>query len=121
MTADRQHRHTFDREAALYASVRPGYPEALFEDIITLSKIPVQGRIRPAVSSVSSIRRMRPGSEISEIPPIHLEILLRKECKNHPFYLGKPFELSQCCLERDFGRVLDRVSVRARADRGECQ
>lgn len=45
MTADRQHRHTFDREAALYASVRPGYPEALFEDIITLSKIPVQGRI----------------------------------------------------------------------------
>jgi SAM-dependent methyltransferase len=45
MTADRQLRHTFDREADLYASVRPGYPEALFEDVITLSKIPAQGRI----------------------------------------------------------------------------
>jgi SAM-dependent methyltransferase len=45
MTADRQLRHTFDREAGLYASARPGYPQALFDDIITLSRIPPQGNI----------------------------------------------------------------------------
>jgi SAM-dependent methyltransferase len=38
-------RSTFDQDASLYEEVRPGYPNALFEDIIKLSKIPEDGRI----------------------------------------------------------------------------
>ncbi len=45
MSTDTQLRHTFDREAGLYASARPGYPESLFEDIIRLSGIPTRGKI----------------------------------------------------------------------------
>ncbi|MBA2346372.1 MAG: class I SAM-dependent methyltransferase [Rubrobacter sp.] len=46
MTADRNHlRNTFDSVASLYDAVRPGYPDALFEDVISLSGIPPGGRI----------------------------------------------------------------------------
>jgi SAM-dependent methyltransferase len=38
-------RTTFDQDAPLYDEVRPGYPNALFEDIIKFSKIPEDGRI----------------------------------------------------------------------------
>lgn len=36
---------TFDTAAALYNSMRPGYPEALIEDILRLSRIPTHGNI----------------------------------------------------------------------------
>jgi SAM-dependent methyltransferase len=43
---DRVHlRTTFDQDASLYEEVRPGYPDALFEDIIKFSRIPEDGRI----------------------------------------------------------------------------
>lgn len=45
MTLDRDLRTQFDRVAELYDEVRPGYPEALIEDTITLSSIPPGGRI----------------------------------------------------------------------------
>jgi len=38
-------RTTFDQDASLYEKARPGYPNALFEDIIEFSKIPDDGRI----------------------------------------------------------------------------
>ena len=38
-------RTTFDQDASLYAKARPGYPNALFEDIIEFSKISDDGRI----------------------------------------------------------------------------
>lgn len=38
-------RATFDRAALLYDEARPGYPEALFDDVISLSSIPPDGRI----------------------------------------------------------------------------
>jgi SAM-dependent methyltransferase len=38
-------RTTFDEAAALYDEVRPGYPEELFDDVVTLSGIPFEGRI----------------------------------------------------------------------------
>ena len=38
-------RTTFDGAASLYDEVRPGYPEELFEDVVSLSGIPVGGRI----------------------------------------------------------------------------
>jgi SAM-dependent methyltransferase len=38
-------RTTFDEEALLYDRARPGYPEALFEDVVVLSGIPPGGRI----------------------------------------------------------------------------
>src|SRR5436189_21759 len=38
-------RTTFDEVALLYDQARPGYPEALFEDVIALSGIPPGGRI----------------------------------------------------------------------------
>lgn len=46
MTGGRdQLRSTFDGAALLYDAVRPGYPEALFEDVVSLSGIPPGGRI----------------------------------------------------------------------------
>jgi SAM-dependent methyltransferase len=38
-------RTTFDHDAYLYEKARPGYPDALFEDIIEFSKISVDDRI----------------------------------------------------------------------------
>jgi SAM-dependent methyltransferase len=38
-------RTTFDEAASLYDEVRPGYPEDLFDDIVSLSGIPVGGCI----------------------------------------------------------------------------
>lgn len=38
-------RTTFDQDASLYEEVRPGYPNALFDDIIKFSKTPKDGRI----------------------------------------------------------------------------
>ncbi len=40
-----QLRTTFDEAALLYDEVRPGYPEALFDDVVSLSGIPSGGRI----------------------------------------------------------------------------
>jgi SAM-dependent methyltransferase len=38
-------RTTFDQDAPLYDQARPGYPEALFDDIVTLSALPPNGRL----------------------------------------------------------------------------
>jgi len=38
-------RKTFDQEARQYEQARPGYPAALFEDVIAFSGIPAAGRI----------------------------------------------------------------------------
>ncbi len=38
-------RATFDRVAPLYDGARPGYPEALFDDVVALSGVPPGGRI----------------------------------------------------------------------------
>src|SRR5919107_431176 len=38
-------RTTFDDAALLYDEVRPGYPEALFDDVISLSGIAPEGSI----------------------------------------------------------------------------
>src|SRR5918911_3342325 len=35
----------FDEAASLYDEVRPGYPEDLFDDVVSLSGIPAGGRI----------------------------------------------------------------------------
>ena len=44
MTGGRERlRSTFDRAALLYDKVRPGYPEELFEDLVSLSGIPAAG------------------------------------------------------------------------------
>lgn len=36
---------TFDTEAELYDAVRPGYPDALFDDLTALARIPPGGRV----------------------------------------------------------------------------
>ncbi|GHO99273.1 methyltransferase type 11 [Reticulibacter mediterranei] len=38
-------RTTFNQDALLYDQARPGYPEALFDDIVTLSVLPAAGRL----------------------------------------------------------------------------
>ena len=38
-------RTTFDGAALLYDEVRPGYPEALFDDVVSLSGIPPEGSV----------------------------------------------------------------------------
>ena len=45
MTRDLQLRTTFDEVAELYDDVRPGYPEALVDDVLALSEIPAGGRL----------------------------------------------------------------------------
>ena len=46
MSGDRNRlRTTFDEAASLYDEVRPGYPEELFDDVVSLSGIPPAGRI----------------------------------------------------------------------------
>jgi SAM-dependent methyltransferase len=46
MTQDKTHlRTTFDQDALLYDQARPGYPEALFDDLVTLSALPPDGRL----------------------------------------------------------------------------
>ena len=46
MTGERDRlRSTFDGAALLYDEVRPGYPEALFDDVASLSGIPSGGRV----------------------------------------------------------------------------
>lgn len=40
-----QLRTTFDQDALLYDQARPGYPEALFDDIVALAGIPPRGRM----------------------------------------------------------------------------
>ena len=45
MTIDRTARITFEETADLYNETRLGYPEALIEDVISLSGIPAGGRI----------------------------------------------------------------------------
>src|SRR5918994_5124284 len=46
MTEERNRlRTTFDEAASLYDEVRPGYPDQLFDDIVSLSGIPAGGRI----------------------------------------------------------------------------
>ncbi|WP_322682102.1 MULTISPECIES: class I SAM-dependent methyltransferase [unclassified Nostoc] len=46
MTDERsQLRTTFNQVALLYDQVRPGYPEALFDDVVSLSKITPDGKI----------------------------------------------------------------------------
>jgi SAM-dependent methyltransferase len=46
MTQDKMHlRTTFDQDALLYDQARPGYPEALFDDLVTLSALPADGRL----------------------------------------------------------------------------
>ncbi len=46
MTGERERlRSTFDGAALLYDEVRPGYPEALFEDVVSLSGTPAGGRV----------------------------------------------------------------------------
>ena len=46
MTEERRRlRATYDEAALLYDQARPGYPEALFDDMVSLSGIPPGGRI----------------------------------------------------------------------------
>jgi SAM-dependent methyltransferase len=45
MAVDKRLRGTFDKVAELYDEARPGYPEAMVEDVITFSRIPAGGRI----------------------------------------------------------------------------
>jgi SAM-dependent methyltransferase len=42
---ERKSRSVFDEVAQVYEEVRPGYPAQLFEDVVTLSGIPLGGRI----------------------------------------------------------------------------
>jgi len=46
VTDDRNRlRATFDEAALLYDEVRPGYPDGVFDDVVSLSRIPPGGRI----------------------------------------------------------------------------
>ena len=46
MSKDLKHlRTTFNTSAEWYDRIRPGYPEALIDDVINLSAIPAGGRI----------------------------------------------------------------------------
>ncbi|MBN1657198.1 MAG: class I SAM-dependent methyltransferase [Anaerolineae bacterium] len=87
MAIDRSRRITFEEVAELYNEVRPGYPEALIDDVLALSRIPTDGRILeigcgPGTATVSFARRgyRITGIELGE----RLAALAVKNCRAYP-------------------------------------
>ncbi len=87
MTLDRSRKRLFNSVAALYDSVRPGYPEALIEDVLSLSGIPPEGRILeigcgPGKATLPFARRgyAMLGLELGE----DLAALARENCRPYP-------------------------------------
>ncbi len=67
MTQDKTHlRTTFDQDALLYDQARPAYPEALFDDIVTLAY-----QVRTGCWRITWPRQAR------HISPLHPRILQR--------------------------------------------
>jgi SAM-dependent methyltransferase len=78
MDSREERRRTFDGVAELYDRLRPGYPDRLFEDVVTLSAIPPGGRILeigagPGKATVEFARRgypmtcLEPGPNLARI------------------------------------------------------
>lgn len=87
MTTDRSRRTSFDEVAEAYSAARPGYPEALIEDTIRLSGIPLGGRILevgcgPGNATVPWASRGYEivGVELGE----NLAALAENACRPHP-------------------------------------
>jgi SAM-dependent methyltransferase len=88
MTQDKEYlRTTFDEEAILYDEVRPGYPEELFDDIVSLSGIPPHGSILEIGSGTgqATVPLARRGYRILcvEIGP-HLAAVARQKLAIYP-------------------------------------
>ena len=87
MAFDRSGKTTFDTVAETYAAMRPGYPEALFEDAIQLSGLPPAGRILevgcgPGTATVVLAKRgyQIVGVELGE----NLAALAAEACRPYP-------------------------------------
>ena len=64
-------RETFDAAAALYHGARPGYPDELFDDLVTLSRIPDSGRILEvgAGTGIATLPLARRGFRVLALEP----------------------------------------------------
>ncbi len=97
MAFDISLRKTFDKVASLYDEARPGYPDELFDDLITLTGIPENGRILeigcgPGKATVPLAKR---GYEMVCIElGAALAAIAAKNCRDYPGVTIKntPFE-----------------------------
>lgn len=102
MTIDRARRITFEEVADLYSEVRPGYPEPLIEEILTLSGLPPEGRILeigcgPGNATLPFARR---GYRILgiELGP-RLAALAAQRCRDYPGVAIQCADFETCPLE----------------------
>src|SRR5919112_1646158 len=103
-------RRTFDEAASLYDEVRPGYPEDLFDDIVSLSGIRPAGRILEigCGTGQATVPFARRGYRILCINLCD-RLSLARPCRG----------LSQGCRGAQRRRVARPVLERARPQRGE--
>lgn len=87
MAAERELSSTFDRVAWLYDQARPGYPEALIDDVISLSGMPCGGQILEigCGSGQATLPFARRGYAILALEPGHrLAALATAHCRPFP-------------------------------------
>jgi len=87
MSIDRTRRITFEEVADLYDETRLGYPEALVDDIIALSRIPPEGHILEigCGSGNATLPFARRGYRITAIElGERLAALARHNCRDYP-------------------------------------
>jgi SAM-dependent methyltransferase len=90
-------RATFDEAALLYEEVRPGYPEELFDDVVSLRGIPAGGRILEIGCGTgrATVPFARPGYRIVCLElGGNLDAVARRNLEAYPqaeVYIG-PFE-----------------------------
>lgn len=109
MTGDRQRlSRTFDRVAQLYDEVRPGYPEALFDDLVALSALPDRGCIlevgcgtgqatAPLARRGYRILALEPGANLAAVSRRNLAAFSEVEVRERSFeeweLEARPFDL----------------------------
>lgn len=80
-------RATFNRDALLYDEARPGYPEELFDDIVSLSGMPAGGRILEfgCGTGIATVPFARRGYRILCVElGEHLAAVARKNLASYP-------------------------------------
>jgi SAM-dependent methyltransferase len=92
----RERRFTFDEAATLYDRVRPSYPEALFDDLFSLSRVSTQDRVLeigcgtgqatlPLARRGFRVLCLEPGAALAELARAKLAPFPRVEVVSHAF------------------------------------
>lgn len=104
MHFDLSARTSFDGVASLYDEARPGYPAALYDDLVALSGIPIGGRILeigcgPGTATVELARR---GYAITAVEiGVEMTARARENCRAFPKVAVENVSFEDCPLERE--------------------